>query len=735
MSQQSEYFWTIVIEKGATAAAIWTRDGDETKVLAIGQPIATEGDELTTSIDAALTSAVSELDLDPLPEPSKTVFGLPPTWIEDGRISSKYLSLIKEVSEKLSLTPIGFVILPEALAHEMKHAEGSPMTGAFLGVDKQNLDVTLFRLGNPAGTVSVARSVHLFEDVLEGLARFKSHNEPMPTRIILYGAHEGELIEARDTLSLAEWNKNEFNITFLHTPQVSIADTAKKCVAVSYSASTELGDVKMLIIPDQEEPEIEEDTTEDDNDELTNLGFVSEQDIENITAVSDDEGNSITQDEMAHVVQSHRSPLKASMGRFTHIFSTISSKLPFNRGSGVAAEPIHIHKPEHRPHTAHMQTLGGNKKIPLLAIIPVIVLIILIGLWVYIPHAEVLVFVAPRNLTDSLNLTFDPNITEVQAEGNKVPARTLSQSVSGEKTQAASGTKTVGDRAKGTVTIRNGTSLPVKLSAGATLSSNKDLKFTLDQSASVSAATSPTTPGTQTVNVTAAAIGADSNLASGEALKVSNYPTSEVDAVVEAALSGGSSKEVSAVSKTDIDALTAAVTESVTADAKTALMAQLTGSEIFIDSSLATQVSKKTTSAKVGDESQNITMSMEVTATGLAVSQDNLQKLSANLLTSQVPSGFTLRPEQIEVRVEDVSAQGSAFTARGSATANLLPDTDPDEIVKKIAGKRTTVITDVLKTVPGFVKAEVSTTPRLPTFLKLIPFIKSHISVEVVSAR
>jgi hypothetical protein len=64
-----------------------------------------------------------------------------------------------------------------------------------------------------------------------------------------------------------------------------------------------------------------------------------------------------------------------------------------------------------------------------------------------------------------------------------------------------------------------------------------------------------------------------------------------------------------------------------------------------------------------------------------------------------------------------------------------LPDTDPDQIVNKIAGKRTTVVSDVLKTVPGFVKAEVSTTPRLPSFLKLIPFIKSHITVEVVSAR
>ncbi len=732
MAQQSEYFWTIIIEKGATAAAIWTREGEETKVLSIGQPIATDGDDLTTSIDAALTSAVGELDLDPLPEPSKTVFGLPPTWIEDGKISSQYLGLIKEVSEKLSLTPIGFVILPEALAHEMKHADGSPMTGAFLGIDKQNLDVTLFRLGNPAGTVSVARSVHLFEDVLEGLARFKSHNEPMPTRIILYGAHEGELIEARDTLSLAEWNKNEFDITFLHTPQISIADTTKKCIAVSYSASTELGDVKMLIIPDQDEPEIDEDT-EDDNDELTNLGFVSEQDIENITAVSDEEGHSVTQNE-SHVVQSHRNPVQKGVGKLTHLFAGIGNKLPF-RHEGSTHHPIHIHKPEAR-HVPHMRRLiGGNKKISLIAIVPVLILIVLVALWVFIPRAEVLVYVAPRNLTDSLTLTFDSTITEVKEDENKIPTRTLTQTVSGEKTQAASGTKTVGDRSKGTVTIRNGTSLPVKLSSGAVLATNKDLKFTLDQSASVSAATSPTTPGTQTVNVTASSIGADSNLASGEALKVSNYPTSEVDAVVEAALSGGSSREVSAVSKSDIDSLTSAVTESVTQDAKTSLMAQLTGNEIFIDSSLTSQIAKKTSSAKVGDESQNITMSLEVTATGLAVSRDNLQKLSANLLSGQVPSGFTLRPEQIEVRIENISAQGSVYTARGTATANLLPDTNPDEIINKIAGKRTGVITDALKTVPGFVKAEVTTTPVLPTFLKLVPFIKNHISVEVVSAR
>ncbi len=734
MAQQSEYFWTIIIEKGATAAAIWTRDGDETKVLSIGQPIATDGDDLTASIDAALTSAVSELDIDPLPEPSKTVFGLPPTWIEDGRINNQYLGLIKEVSEKLSLTPIGFVILPEALAHEIKHAEGSPMTGAFIGIDKQTLDVTLFRLGNPAGTVSVARSVHLFEDVLEGLARFKSHNDPMPTRIILYGAHEGELIEARDTLSLAEWNKNEFEINFLHTPQISIADTTKKCVAVSYSASTELGDVKMLIIPDQEEPEIAEENPVDDNDELTNLGFVSEQDIENITAVNDEVSHAV-QGDVTHAVQSQRNPVSSGVNKITHLFSGLKLRFPARGVTPVKEAPIHIHKTESH-HTPHMKSLSGiQKKFPIVAVVPVVVLVLFIAAWIYFPKADVLVYVAPRNLTDSLNLTFDSSIADIDAASNKVPARSLSVSVSGEKTQGASGTKTVGERAKGTITIRNGTSLPVKLSAGALLSTNKDVKFTVDQSASVSAATSPTTPGTQTVSVTASSIGADSNLAAGEALKVSNYPTSEVDAVVETALTGGSSREVSAVSKADLDSITAAVTESVTSDAKTSLMAQLTGNEIFIDSSLTTQVTKKTSSAKIGDESANITMSLDVSATGLAVSRDSLQKLSATLLSPQVPAGFTLRPEQIEVRVENVVNQGGIYTARGSATANLLPDTDPDQIVNKIAGKRTTVVSDVLKTVPGFVKAEVSTTPRLPSFLKLIPFIKSHITVEVVSAR
>src|SRR3989344_1455982 len=120
--------------------------------------------------------------------------------------------------------------------------------------------------------------------------------------------------------------------------------------------------------------------------------------------------------------------------------------------------------------------------------------------------------------------------------------------VSGDKTRSTTGTKTVGDKAKGVVKIRNGSASNLNLPTGTILLGPNDLKFTLDSPASVSAALSPSDPGTVTVAASANDIGAQYNLAKDEILKVGNFFKSEVDAIIQDNFTGGSSREISAIS-------------------------------------------------------------------------------------------------------------------------------------------------------------------------------------------
>jgi len=93
-------------------------------------------------------------------EPEKVVFGLPAGWVESGqRIKSEYEDSIKKICDELSLKPVGFVVLTEALAYYRKSEEGGPIDAIIVGVGEETLNLSLFVKGEFKGEFSVLRSV------------------------------------------------------------------------------------------------------------------------------------------------------------------------------------------------------------------------------------------------------------------------------------------------------------------------------------------------------------------------------------------------------------------------------------------------------------------------------------------------------------------------------------------------------------------------------------------------
>lgn len=728
MHNSNEYFWSIVVEPGSATAAVWLRDRDETRVLSIGQSIPwNETDELVASVDAALSSAVEELP-ESSPEPTKTVFGVVPSWVEGGQIKKEYLSLIKEVSEKLSLSPVGFVIVPEAIAHEIKHSEGAPLTGVVIGVSKQTLDVSVYKLGNLLGTVQVGRSVTVFEDVIEGLSRFKLQGEAIPSRFILYGASSGELTEVKDTLTLADWKENAVGLTFLHTPQIVVSDGAKKAIALSFAGSSEMGEVKKLSIPEVEVAPDEmleaDDSVLQTPEELTDLGFVSEGDIANIRPI-------VHEDEHPLAPHSHKKNPLAQLSQVPAMIGAFFKKKNVAPKPQARTQELHVQGPKKKFFNPLAQ--GGSTKKFVGATAGGIIVLLVIAWWAF-PKADITVYVAPQVISGRADLTLDSGQGELDVAGKIVPSHAVSGSVTGSKTKQATGSKTTGERAKGKITIRNGTSVPVKLAAGAFVAVRSDLRFSLDESASIAAAESPTTPGSAELSVTAEKIGPEFNIAQGESLTVSNYPKSEVDAVVsENAITGGTSRQVVAVSKADIDEVVAQLTEELKAQATSELSQKVPDTDAFIASTVTTSVSSRDVSAKAGDEASDVTATMTVDAQGVSITKHDLTTIATDVLSSDVPSGFTLRPEQIDAKFS-VSGNTNPIPAQLTLSARLLPNTNPDEIIKKTLGTRPERISEVLRSIPGFVRAEVSITPRLPGPIRVIPFRRKSVTLSVVSA-
>lgn len=716
MQENKEYYWSLVLEPGWVQAGIWTVSDKQAEIVSSSKALAwSETDEeLIHGVDQVLTEAIQEFPEEET-EPSKTVFGVPPSWVSEGTIKKEYLDKIRKICSKLSLTPSGFVVLSESIAHEVKVEEGSPLTGIVIGVSKGFLDITMFKLGNLIGSVNVGRSVNIADDVVEGLTRFGTA-EHFPSRVIIYNGDDQGLEDFRQELIQTEWSKYE-NIRFLHSPQVELVDNLRRITAVSLAGASEISEVSGVKHEKKIEKEQQENVTKSEELTASDIGFVMGQEV----------------GEQAEI--SSIDPEQDFVVRGEGISEHKKFKLPFPKIK--LTNPLKfLNKRNVNPGLPSAKFPAGPKR--LVIIIGVLLILGLIGFfifWWYYPKADIVLFVSPKTLEETTFVTLDENASEFDMEDMVIPAETKTVEVNGSKTLAASGTKLIGDKAKGKVTIRNGTSSEIKLTTEMEIIGPNDLKYNVGSETTISEATSPSSPGSVEVEIVAEDIGATYNLAKGESLSVSNFPKSEVDAVIEEDLSGGTSREVTAVSERDLENLAEGLTEELTQDAKNKLNQEVSGNDLFVEGAIRTEEIERDFSHEAGEEADEVTLTMSVKAVGLIISEDIVTKLGREVFTGQVPEGFNLKDEQIDAQFELTGEDDGVWDFEVKFSANLLPEIDPDSVSRKIAGKYPQQAEEYLSIVPGFKRAEIKIKPTLPSKLGNIPRVLKHISVEIVSDR
>ncbi|TEU02731.1 hypothetical protein E3I18_00475 [Candidatus Woesebacteria bacterium] len=705
-----EYYWALVLESDWVQVGIWKVKEEKAEVISVSPATPWgEDEELVSAADAALTSAIQNLTED-VSEPSKTVFGVSSTWVSKGQIKPEYLEKLKGLCSKLSLEPAGFVILPEAIAHFFKSEEGSPLSAVVLGVGNENLEVSVFRLGTLVGTSQVARSVSIVDDVSEGLARFTG-GDPLPSRFLLYDGKEGELEETKQALLKAQWDDYE-KLKFLHTPKVEIISPDKKVIATCLAGASEIADVFEVYTGREKKETKEKEVPSQETENLVtpekavspeDVGFVVGQDVA---------ASKIPEDRKKPEIEPSKKPTPRFEKKFNFaILNKMKEKL-----SGLKF-----------PTGKKPLILGGA----------IFLLLIMVGfiLWWFLPKAVVTIYVAPKKLDERISIFIDTKAQSPDFEEKILPGKLIDTNVSGEKTKSTTGTKTVGEKAKGTVEIRNGTAEGIRIPAGTTILTATNFEFSLDSAASVSAAQSTTSPGTVNVDVTATDIGAEYNLAKDESFKVGNYLKADLEAVVTADFSGGSSRDIAAVSADDQESLEEDLTEELLDKAEQELKISISDDEFFIDESLVATVSTRDFSNKVGDEASNLKLDLTLEASGLVIEKVRLDDLVKEVLKDKVPSGFILREDQIAVTFDLQDSEGGVFEFLATIDVNLLPEVKPDEIAKKIVGRYPPLAQDFLTTIPGFTRAEINLKPKLPGRLGTLPHVIKNLTIELAAER
>lgn len=728
----NEYFWALVIEPGWVQAGIWRINEEEALVVSSAHPTAWELEEdLVSATDTALSVALQNSPEEE-EEPSKTVFGLASSWVSGGQIKPEYLAKIKKICSELSLTPVGFVVIPEAMAHYLKSEEGSPTNAVVLGVYKEVVEISVFKLGNLLGTTQVGRSVSIVDDVCEGLSRF-TDSEAIPSRFILYNGKEGELEETKQALLKVNWDDFN-NLKFLHTPKVETISSERKVFAVCLAGASELADVISIkaveprVAEEKEEERIDEEISEEVSAE--ELGFELERDI---AEKKEEPGSQEPLEEKEDYSIDNVVPVELEASKKQPSFKEAAVPALVKIASFVKDT---LKKTKRLPEAGVKNGLPAVGKKSFLFGLGFFATILIVGFvsWWLFPKATVSIYISPTKLEERIDIVIDPEASVPNLAEKILPADELKTNVSGEKTKSTTGTKTVGEKAKGEATLyRVGPQISLPL--GTILYGPDSLKFSLEKEAAV-ASGSASSPGTTKTSLTAEDIGAQYNLATGVSFKVGNFSTSDIEAKNEVAFSGGSSREISAVSADDQKVLQKELEGELEEKAARDLAQGLSEEKIFIPESLTATASSKTFSNKVGDEATNLKLSLTIDAQAFAVEKGQLMALAQGQLSQKVPGGFVLREEQISVEFGSRKEEGGVYKFSSVIEANLLPEIDVKTVAKKIAGKYPQIAEEYLtKEVAGFVRAEIKLRPRLPGRLGILPRMTRNIDIEISAER
>jgi len=702
-----DYFLAIEIHESLIKTALWEVAEGNPSVIKVGSFESwADEDSLINGVDASLEQAVKDIDS----EPRKVIFGLPDSWINDGKVHPSKTKLISRLVKELGLDPIGMVPINSAIAHYMKNLEGIPPTAILLEIYTTKVVVSVIEKGEITSSEETARSDDLAQDVEEGLTVIGK--EKLPARFIL--TNGGALEEEEQHITSHPWQER---LPFQHMPKVEALPVDFSIRAIALTGGTEA--VQYLTGKTSEEPHEESLPHEE-----TNI-YVPE-----VSPTSIDElGFSYEEADAPSSVE--KAPPE------TYLEPSIDISEP--EYALPQEEPIFTPKPKTKL-AFSLPTFPKfslpDIKVNKLSWLYLLALPLLLGLGyvLYLFTGQAIVSIAfnPQKITGQYTISI--------AESSVSATPTLlatKKTVSGSAKEQipTTGDATVGDKASGAITIANKSTAPIVIKAGSTiLSENSKYAYTINDAVTVASKSADVgiVQGaygiTSGVKVTATKIGADYNLPKNSNFSVDNYSKNTIIAVADADFSGGTSRAVRAVSKADQDKLLLLATEKIKTQIQTSTQSQTPGFKSLALSEFA--FTKKTFDKNVGEEATVLNLDLEGSVDTLVYSEDNLYQLIAAQLTPQIPAGSEIFPGNTAIILEEPVKKDDYYEAKVNVETSLFPKIDEEKLRAVIGGKSVTGIRPYFSTIQGFSQLRVKIAPKIPIFTNFLPL--KNIKFELV---
>lgn len=696
------YFFVLALEENQVRVAVAQIHEDKAKILGSGKSEFSDPEKETEAADIAVSMAEKHIPEDLLVD--NVIFALPQYYLNGENVKDEYLARLKKIAKELELKAYGFVEYSTAITNYLMTVEGSAPTILILDMSKSMMTTTLVRIGKIIKNITTERTDSIVADFTKNLPEFEV--EILPSRIIIldYGQKN---FDAREELLKFPWHKHSI---FLHTPKMEIFDNEKILTAIVEAAASSF--LPNISQPMMDEPEVTEVIEEEKmevkekvshaREKFHKFGFKEESIIE----------------KTEHQKPEHNKKETTPVVTQPSAMRTILEKINFNR-----LKNLHFEFP-------HLPFLGILTFIAPL-IIGILLLFFLIRNY---PTASVYLLTYLQKSDSLVDIVFAREGSQIDGQ-NVIATKTVSDEITGSKSAKTTGANQIGEKAKGEVTVYNKQTSGKNLPKGTTIASGA-LKFTLDEEVKIASASETTegiTYGKTSVKVTASQIGPESNLPANSNFNFSDSSFSTLTAKNNLPLSGGTAKEIQAVSTEDRKNLENNLIKDLEAQAKQKMLKKLDVNGKLLDEPINTIISAKKFSHEVGSEAKELSLEMTLKVEGLQFNQEDLES-KASVLNTTAPEGYKLDPKRINVKIAS-----SKTNKNGDIEASLvissyfIPEIDVDKIKEEIKGKTYNQAADFLEKQKDVAGVRIVPENKLPFFNNKLPILSKNINLVVTS--
>lgn len=732
----TQYFLALFFETSKVGAILFKEQDKSLEVLTSAEVTvyldALSLEELIVACDKVISNIESTLPEDATLE--KTIFIVPHTWVEEGKIIAEKLSQLKKISQELALTPMGFIISIEAIIAYLQMKNGAPVSGIFVEVAKRIINIFIVRGSNVIDFKS-GQFGESVEAAVEDLLSKVTKLDVLPPKIYLLHNKEAEAISQR--FLSHHWTKD---LPFLHLPQVSILDKNFEREAIINGISTQL-DVKVVgdIGESIEVAGYEEELVEKGDE----FGFAMDEDIASETVkqqldkkekksevVADNFEFKSDEDVDVATVKHYQDSSETAESDYEEDIVVEENKQKSIKGMGSYVSMLFT------PNTilSFANNVRSVRKFLIPFIAFVLVVVLLISYYSFFLKVKVIIVTDQRSFSENaLDITFTTD-GESSFEEGVLRVKTIQELVEGEQSQETTGSKDTGEKATGEVTIFNKTESPKQFSSGTKITSSNNLEFTLDEAVSIASTSSFSTSFSNAkVKVTASSFGKEYNLPSQTNFTVEGYSASDIFARNEQAFSGGSKKEIRVVSRSDIKTLEETLVERLFEKAMEQAKENLSEDEALIPIYIGYEFKEKEFDKDINDQANNVKLTGSILYTLGSYNESELLDFVSSSEDVDVPDDFKLSDSDSSVKISNIVQEDNQISAKLSFKAVFKPQLDEENIPQLVAGKGTDEAISKLQEVQGVSSVIIEYENAIPFLPKIIPLNKNNITLEFES--